>query len=246
MFVWGLGDGGRLETLASSGVPDETAGRFGVYPLELGGLVSDAMTGRWLVAVGSGEEYDARYPALAKERRRLGAESLVALPLRTGRGEVIGAIFAASTAELGDRGTAPAAPRHRRADGRRARARALQADAERAAEADAFLALFGESLERATTASGRARRLVEELARRASDVRGGPPRQTRKEVAEIASAGSRPAELADEDAGGVDRRGGLDGEGGRRGRARPGATGGSGRRPSSSCRCGRAGGVSAL
>ena len=97
VFVWGLGEAGRLETLAASGVPDETAGRFGVYPLDHGGLVSDAMSGRRLVAVESAEEYDALYPALAEERRRIGAESLVAMPLRTGRGDVIGAVFAAAT-----------------------------------------------------------------------------------------------------------------------------------------------------
>ncbi|MGA8487499.1 MAG: CHASE domain-containing protein, partial [Gaiella sp.] len=142
VFVWGLGEAGRLETLAASGVPDEIAGRFEVYPLGRGGLVSEAMTGRRLVAAESGEDYDALYPALAEDRRRMGAESLVALPLRTGRGDIIGAIFAAATR------------RRWVTSGRRAlllgiaeqtgvaldRA-SLQADAERVAEADAFLAL---------------------------------------------------------------------------------------------------------
>ena len=97
VIVWGLGEAGRIEALAASGLPEEAAGRFRDYPLDGGGLVPDAMTGRRLVAVESGEDYDARYPALAEERRRIGAESLVALPLRTGRGDVIGAIFAAAT-----------------------------------------------------------------------------------------------------------------------------------------------------
>ena len=46
VFVWALGDRSRLEALASSAVPDETYDRFGVYPLELEGLVSDAMAAR--------------------------------------------------------------------------------------------------------------------------------------------------------------------------------------------------------
>ena len=95
VLVWSLDQEERLETLAASGVPEEIAERFRIYPASRGGLVSDAMTGRRLVAVESAEDYDAHYPALADDRRRIGAESLVALPLRTGRGEVIGAIFAA-------------------------------------------------------------------------------------------------------------------------------------------------------
>ena len=200
MFVWGLGEAGRLETLAASGVPDEIAGRFEVYPLGRGGLVSEAMTGRRLVAAESGEDYDALYPALAEDRRRIGAESLVALPLRTGRGDIIGAIFAAATR------------RRWVTSGRRAlllgiaeqtgvaldRA-SLQADAERVAEADAFLALVGESLERSTTASGRARRLVDALVDERATFAAVHLVTESDEVEEIASAGSLPEELADED-----------------------------------------------
>ena len=200
VFVWGLGEAGRLETLAASGVPDEIAGRFEVYPLGRGGLVSEAMTGRRLVAAESGEDYDALYPALAEDRRRIGAESLVALPLRTGRGDIIGAIFAAATR------------RRWVTSGRRAlllgiaeqtgvaldRA-SLQADAERVAEADAFLALVGESLERSTTASGRARRLVDALVDERATFAAVHLVTESDEVEEMASAGSLPEELADED-----------------------------------------------
>lgn len=94
VFVWRLTDAATLEVLAASTVPDETRSRFGEYPLQLGGLVSEAMrTGR-LVGVDSGDEYDARYPGLAAERRRLGVESLVAVPLRAASGDAVGAIFA--------------------------------------------------------------------------------------------------------------------------------------------------------
>ena len=66
VFVWRVGDSVRLETLAASDVPQETLDRFAMYPLELDGLVSDAMQTRSLVAIGSGDEYDARYPALRR------------------------------------------------------------------------------------------------------------------------------------------------------------------------------------
>jgi serine/threonine-protein kinase RsbW len=200
VFVWGLGQGGRLETLAASGVSEETAGRFRVHPVAHGGLVSDAMAGRRLVAADSAEEYDSRYPALADDRRRIGAESLVALPLRTGRGDVIGAIFAASKLR---RWITP---------GRRAlllgiaeqtgvaldRA-SLQADAERLAEADAFLALIGESLERSTTVSGRAGRLVDALVDGRATFAAVHLVTDAGVVEEVANAGSLPEELADAD-----------------------------------------------
>ena len=200
VFAWTLGDGEQLETLASSSVPDETRHRFGVYPLDVPGLVSDAMKARSLVAVGSGDEYDARYPELAKERRRLGAESLVALPLRNARGEVIGAISATSRREnwvTGERRplllgiaeqTGVALERAR-----------LQTDAERAAEDSSFLALFGESLERATTVEGRARRIVEELIDRRATFAAVHLVDEEGVVAEVASGGSRPTELDDDE-----------------------------------------------
>jgi serine/threonine-protein kinase RsbW len=95
-FVWRLTEPSTLEVLAASDVPQETRRRFGAYPIELGGLVADAMVDGALVSVGTGEEYDTRYPQLADERQRLAVESLVAVPLRAGSGEVVGAIFAAS------------------------------------------------------------------------------------------------------------------------------------------------------
>ncbi|MCZ7590102.1 MAG: SpoIIE family protein phosphatase [Gaiella sp.] len=197
VFVWALGDGRSLEALAMSALPEETAGRFGTYPLELGGLVSDAMKSRSLVTIGSGEEYDERYPELREERRTLGLESLVALPLRGARGEVIGAIFAAAQR-----------PGWSTADRRRlllgiaeqtgvALERAwLQAEAERVAESDAFLAALGESLERATTVSARARRLVEALAEGHATFAAVHLAGDGEDTEEIATAGSLPDELA--------------------------------------------------
>src|SRR5262245_56603761 len=96
VFVWRLVEASKLEVLAASRVPRETRRRFGAYPIELGGLVADAMVTGTLVTVGSAEEYDSRYPQLADERQRLGVESLVAVPLRAASGEVLGAIFAGS------------------------------------------------------------------------------------------------------------------------------------------------------
>ncbi len=199
VFVWSLGEESSLEVLAATGVPQDTSARFGVYPLERAGLVSDAMKRRSLVAVGSGEEYDTLYPALAEERRRLGLESLVALPLRTSRGDVIGAIFAASkrtrwiSAErrplvLGiAEQTGVALERAR-----------LQTEAERVAEDNSFLALFAESLERETTVSGRARRIVEELIEGRATFAAVHLVDEEGAVEEVASGGSRPLELVDD------------------------------------------------
>ena len=200
VIVWGLGGTGRIEALAASGLPEEVAGRFRDYPLDGGGLVPDAMTGRRLVAVESGDDYDARYPELAEERRRIGAESLAAVPLRTGRGDVIGAIFAAA----GRRRWVTAGRRAlllgiAEQTGLALDRASLQADAERVSAADAFLVLVGESLERSTTASGRARRLVDALAHERATFAAVHLVTESEEVEEVASAGSLPGELADED-----------------------------------------------
>ena len=46
--LWELGTASQLELLDSSDVPEQTRERFAVYPLELGGLVSEAMvTAGW-------------------------------------------------------------------------------------------------------------------------------------------------------------------------------------------------------
>jgi serine/threonine-protein kinase RsbW len=100
VFVWRLTGSDRLAGLASSDVPMETRTRFAEYPLELGGLVSDAMRDKRVTAVDA-ERYDALYPEIAAERQRVGLESLVALPLRAASGEVIGANFAASQRQRG-------------------------------------------------------------------------------------------------------------------------------------------------
>jgi serine/threonine-protein kinase RsbW len=97
VFVWRLAGESVLEVLASTSVPRPTRRRFARYPLEREGLVTDALRAGTLTEVGTAEEYDARYPELADERLRLGFESLVAVPLRDARSNVVGALFAAST-----------------------------------------------------------------------------------------------------------------------------------------------------
>ncbi len=200
VLVWALSDADRLEALACSAAADETKRRFSVYPLELEGLVADAMRTRALVAVGSGEEYDARYPAFAEERRRVGAESLLALPLRTSRGQVIGAISATSTGpEWASRERRPLLLGLAEQTGVALERARLQTEAERAAEDNSFLALVGESLERATTVDGRARRVVEELIDRRATFAAVHLVGEDGVVEEIASGGSRPPELDDDE-----------------------------------------------
>lgn len=200
VFVWRVGDSSSLETLASSDVPPETRERFATYPLELGGLVSEAMQTRSLVAIGSGDEYDARYPALAEERRRLGIESLASLPLRTASGDVVGAIFAASSQlRWVDEDRRPLLLGVAEQIGVALERAELQAEAERTAAASAFLALMGESLERATTVSVRARRLVEVLTDERATFAAVHLVDEAGLVAEVASGGSRPPELEDDE-----------------------------------------------
>ena len=198
VLVWSFGGGRSLEILASSTVPGETLGRFGTYPLELGGLVSDAMKERGLVTVDSGDEYDARYPELADERRRLRAESLAAMPLRTARGDVIGAIFAGSKRARGitaDR--RPLLLGLAEQTGVALERAQLQAEAERVAEADAFLAALGESLERATTVSARAGRVVEALADTRATFASVHLGDDGEDLDEVSRAGVLPEELSD-------------------------------------------------
>ena len=156
VFVWRSRDDATLETFGSSAVSEETRAWFAVYPLDLGGAVSEAVrTGR-LVAVESGEEYDARYPALVGKRGRLGVESLLAFPLHEATGNVVGAILAGSR----QRGWADEDRRRlflgvAEQTGVALERAELQAEAERNAAASAFLVLLGEALERATTVAAR-------------------------------------------------------------------------------------------
>ena len=200
VFVWRVGDSASLETLASSDVPQETRDRFAMYPLELGGVVSDAMRTRSLVAIGSGDEYDARYPTLEEERRRLGVQSLAALPLRTSSGAVVGAIFAASAERRWvNEDRRPLLLGVAEQIGVALERAELQAEAERTAAASSFLALVGESLERVTTVSVRARRLVEVLTEERATFAAVHLIDEDGVVDEIASGGSRPPELEDDD-----------------------------------------------
>ena len=67
-------------------MPEQTRERFAVYPLELGGLVSEAMV---TASAGHGRERRGvrrEVSELTDERERLGVESLVAVPLRAASG----------------------------------------------------------------------------------------------------------------------------------------------------------------
>ena len=96
VYVWRLRDAETLEELASTSLPEATHRRFSVYPLERAGLVTDALRAGALAAIGTREEYDARFPALAEERHHLGFETVAAAPLRAANGEIVGALFIAS------------------------------------------------------------------------------------------------------------------------------------------------------
>jgi serine/threonine-protein kinase RsbW len=96
VFVWRLRDQATLEALASTDVPQGTHERFDTYPINMPGLVTDALERGELAAVGTADEFDRIHPNLAEERARLGFESMVAAPLRDASGDVVGVLFAAS------------------------------------------------------------------------------------------------------------------------------------------------------
>ena len=181
-----------------SGVPpDESAGSRR-DPLERGGLVSEAMTGR---SARRGRVGRGATTPLSRAGRNGGVGADHSSRCRwDSAGDVIGAIFAAAKRRAGSpAGGVPLLLGIAEQTGVALDRASLQADAERVAEADAFLALVGESLERETTASGRAaprRRARRRSARRLRSA----SRYESDEVEEVASAGSHPEELADEDA----------------------------------------------
>jgi serine/threonine-protein kinase RsbW len=196
VLVWSVSESPDLDVLGSSMRPE--LAELGAHPLGRAGLVADVMRERKLITFDTAEEYDARYPRLAGVRATLGAESLAALPLRTARGEIVGAILAVS------RRRRWIAPERRplllgiaEQTGVALERARLQGEVERVAEDSTFLALLGESLERATTVHGRARRVVEELADGRATFAAIHLLGEEGEVDEVARAGSLPAELAD-------------------------------------------------
>lgn len=197
--VWRLDEESRLDMLAATAGIDATSDRIGLPLLERSGVVPDAMAQRSPVVIDTGVEHDARYPGLADERRRLGAESLVALPLRTSRAETIGAICAAAarphwiSAER-----RPLILGIAEQTGMALERAQLQAEGERVAADNSFLALLGESLERETTVNGRARRVVEALIEGRATFAAVHLVGEEGVVEELASGGSLPPELADD------------------------------------------------
>ena len=246
VFVWSARRPASLETLASSDVPQETRDRFGMYPLELGGarLGCDAdeeprrgRVGRRVRrplpragggAAPAGRRVARRHCRCARERggdrrdlRGLAERRWVnedRRPLLLGIAEQIGVALERAQ---------------------------LQAEAERTAAASSFLALVGESLERVTTVSVRARRLVEVADRGARDLRGGPPRRRGRRGrrrSRVAARGRRSSRTTT--AGPTGSRG-RSPPGGRRARPTRRATPAPGFRPCSCCRSARGGTASA-
>jgi serine phosphatase RsbU (regulator of sigma subunit)/anti-sigma regulatory factor (Ser/Thr protein kinase)/transcriptional regulator with GAF, ATPase, and Fis domain len=88
----------RIELLGATGVPGGPADQPGSGNVaEEQSAAAEAMRTGEMVELASGAEIDAEYPAFETLRRRIGGETLVAIPLRGVGGAVIGALTAAST-----------------------------------------------------------------------------------------------------------------------------------------------------
>jgi signal transduction histidine kinase/DNA-binding response OmpR family regulator len=85
-----------LELLASQGLHPDSVRESRILRREIGGTVAEAVEQDTLVYLATGAEYDQRYPRTAVRRQRDELESLVATPLHTATGEVVGALWAAS------------------------------------------------------------------------------------------------------------------------------------------------------
>jgi serine phosphatase RsbU (regulator of sigma subunit)/transcriptional regulator with GAF, ATPase, and Fis domain/anti-sigma regulatory factor (Ser/Thr protein kinase) len=88
----------RIELLAAIGIPGSPADQYGSGNVaEEQSASAEAMRTGEAIELQSGSEIEARYPAFASLRRRLGGETLLAIPLRGVGGGIIGALSVAST-----------------------------------------------------------------------------------------------------------------------------------------------------
>jgi serine/threonine-protein kinase RsbW len=189
-----------IEILAASGIPQEMVERFRLYALDSNTLGADALRTGNVIEIESGREFDLRYPDSAEYRRTLGAEAMLAVPLRAADRRPIGILGVSS--------------RRRRwlHPGRRqmilgvaeqcglALERAqLQMEATSTAATAAFVAGLSESLESATTITSRSRRLTEALVAERATFAAVHLAWDDGTYELVASSGSLPLELADDE-----------------------------------------------
>jgi serine/threonine-protein kinase RsbW len=192
---------GGIELLAAAGVPQTALDVVATLsPIDEDTLVAETIRSGRVVEARTGEELDARYPAFAALRRRLGAEGLMAVPLRATDRRVIGAL------SVGSPRPSPLSSSRRQVVfgvaeqcGVALERAQLQAEADRTAAATAFLALLGETLERATTVRTRARRLVEILTDEHATFAAVHLLEEADGVELVESSGSRPVEIIEDE-----------------------------------------------
>jgi serine/threonine-protein kinase RsbW len=176
---------GRIRTLASAGIRQDTLDRIDGASVTADLAVAEAIRTGATIDFSSGDAYDVQYPGFGDERRQNVLESLVAIPIRDAAERVIGVLFAASPIRgwLDDRRRQILAGVAQQCG--LALERALLKDAADVAAADAsYLARLSDRLERPTSVEQRARRLVEMLV----------PERTR--FAAVHVAGESPSLLA--------------------------------------------------
>ncbi len=164
VIVQMLRDMEAVETCAATGIAPAWHERSWVSSSKRDDVVARAMRTDSMIVFQTGQEHDAQFPEWANERRRHDVETVVAVPLHSPSGRVVGALLGASRQQgwlTEDRrkvfvGIAEQCGL--------ALERARLQDLTETAAADAeLLARVSDSLSRATSVDERARRLVELL-----------------------------------------------------------------------------------
>ena len=188
----------RIELLAAAGVPDDVGERRLSYPVESTFIGAEVLRTGKVVEIDTRSGLEPANPELAELRKVVGVGTLLAVPLRAADRKVIGVL------EVGAHDPEFMTPNRRQVIqgvaeqcGLALERAQLHADAERTAAAAAFVAELAETLERSTTVSSRARRLVELLtAERATFA--AVHLLEEGDAALIAVSGSRPPETGDD------------------------------------------------
>jgi serine/threonine-protein kinase RsbW len=164
--VMGVVRGNVVETIATSGISDDTRTRYASFPLAEPSVITDAIRSGRTVVIDSPSEYEERYPSFARVRRETDMSAVIAVPLRGARrNEILGALAVSARApeRLSHERRQLVAAVAEQAALALERAQ-LQIEADQAAADAALLARLGEELERVTTTSGRSHELVVALA----------------------------------------------------------------------------------
>ena len=155
---------GKIVLLAAAGLPEDAVEAYRIQAVESRTIAGDAIRSGAPIEVSNRIELDELYPESAQLHHELDAGSVIAVPLHSPSGRVVGLLRVTSPEE----GTLSPSRRQvvlgvAEQCGVALERATLLAEAERAAATGGFLARLAEALERSTTVAARARRLTEVL-----------------------------------------------------------------------------------